>query len=807
MSDSVIRLYSPPKPTVLDPYAQIKWIFFQVGAEFDEPYSSTFRYACNKYVDYVIQTGAGYPELELNRRFYLNKFWESGALIRFNDWLLRQDLRSKTRYTIYKTVRRVMDVAYSLRVIDVIVYHAPMFKGVSETKERAAYAKREQEIINAALGKWISLAKSVLIGYSPTGEGITYRRRDFLQPINIDGCIYTMKSAAKVFGVEHGLVTQRIKMGWTARQAVGLDLSPRAKKIKWEINGEVFQNAEAVAKRFGLSASVISYRAKRGWSIEQIVGLAEKPKVIVLGFNKKKISIGGESFESIKCACQHFNLKYRTVNLRLANGWSLEEAFELEGRDLYGEKITVEGINYHSITAASEAYGMSRSLVSARLKKGLTPEQAMGIEPYQVAHNDDRALLWMFENIYGCDAQAMREDFYERRSRLTHTCSQQRLLKLFARWGVWPYIDDRLVLPLAVEMAMLTGLNVEALKVLEIDSLQLEHRLTRQAVINYSKRRSGSATRSEDRELHLPVLELEELYLDDSVVERIVRLWDLVIALTSRIRGRAPSELSRRLFIYEDVELSRKNAQPMIVPIEPAGKTSTWYARFCREEGLYEIFGEKFNFNMARCRPTLATNMVLAGADLFQVQVALGHESIQATATYLDEHELRPKFNKTVSEALESISRRSLDFQKDSTENLSSPIEGEDDAGTGFHETLSGCGCMNPYQPSEHVRALTKLAEGAICKYWNMCLLCDNAVVTENSLPKLIVYRSRVIAALEGGSPAIKARKELYEDVIKLVDGIVEPDVIFPASVIENAVCIGASMDDLLVDQLVYQGV
>lgn len=704
MRNEPVRLYTPPKPTLQDPYAQIKWMFFQLENEYDTTSSERVRSAKNKYLTFVSETNAYYVELDADRRFYLTEYWESDALIRFNKWLSAQDLKSKTRYSIYRTVRQVMDMAYALRVTDTVVYHAPMFKGVSETKQRSAYTEDEQEVINAAVARWIGLTNSVLNGYSATGRGIPHRKRQLpLPPIELDGRSFSLAEAAKHFGVRGGVVSQRIRSGWSPHQAVGLSPQPSSKSSPIE--------------------------------------------------------------------------------------------------------ISVEGITYRSISAAAKAYGLPAESVGVRLRLGLTPEQSLGIEPLRVVKSDERALLWRFENEFGCDSLAMYEYFHRQRKHNSTACTMKRLSTLFIRWGVWPYVDDRIIMPLAVELSMLTGLNVEALKELEVDSYQKEHTLTRQPVIFYHKRRAGSSTRSEDRELHLQLLEVEELYLDGPVVERVEKVIGLILALTSRIRCDAPAEIARRLFIFEDVERSRREEKRAIVAIEPDGKAGRWYDRFCRDEGLYRLYGDDFSFNLARCRPTLATNLVLAGATMFEVQVALGHESITTTVTYLDSQGLQPVFNRTVSGALQRISQRSkehLEAEQAAAQSKGACAKVTPDR---FHETLSGCGCADPYHPSENVRAVTRHVEGSVCRYWNMCLRCDTAIVTENSLPKLMVYRSRVKAALEEDSPAIQGRKELYEDTLKLVDGLLEVDVVFPIAVLQRAERMAATMDDLLVDQLIYQGI
>ncbi|MBV5327891.1 MAG: site-specific integrase, partial [Chlorobium sp.] len=584
--------------------------------------------------------------------------------------------------------------------------------------------------------------------------------------------------------------------GWTHGQAVGLELRPRVPDLNWSLNGTILQSHTQVANALGLSPWKISCRIKNGWTPEQIMGLAPDPKrdVSKNAGKANKITLDGGSFDSLKKACQYYQVKYGVAKQRLSNGWSLKEALELVDRETPRAKITVEGVKYPSMTAAARAYKLDHGAVALRLRMGYTPEQALGLVPMNVLQKDDRALLWAFENEYDCNAYEMLSDFHRRK--LSAVCPEKRLLKLFSRWGVWPYVDDRLVMPLVVELSMLTALNVEAIKLLEIDSYQPEHRLTGQPVIYYRKPRSGSSARSEDRELHLQTLELDELYLDEQVTERVHRLFQLILEITAKIRSQASPEISRRLIVFEDVERSRREGCRVIVPLEPKGKAGHWYRRFCSDEGLYRIFGPNFNFNVSRCRATLATNMVLAGAGLFQVQMALGHENIQTTALYLDEKRLRPAFNKTVSQALECISRRSKEFQRSNPNVVVSSERCKERDTSGFLETLSGCGCIDPYQPSDAIKKVTGFKEGSICKYWNMCLLCDCSVITEHSLPKLIVYRNRVAAALGLNSPSINARKELYTDVLELIDDVLKPDVIFPAVVVENAKYIAVSMDD-----------
>ncbi len=698
---NVIPINRPPEPTHRSPYAQVTWVFFQVERENEEPTAALYRYGRSKYLEYLAETLDGSQDLQRDPRFHLHKQWDTSALIRFIEWLQHQKLASKTRYSIFKIVRRVMDFAYAMRVIDTMVYPPPVFKGVRETDSRTAYSEEAQEFINAALARWVSLAVSVLQGYQPTGQGIPYRGGLTVTSINLDGREIPVAEAARVYGVPHGLITGRIKRGWGAREAVGLDSRD---------------------------------------------GARTQPGV--------------------------------------------------------PQALVVEGKSYRSLSAAARAFGVSERKVTAAVQAGCSPEQALGLVPTRVPQGDERALLWAFENDYACDPLAMLSDFHQRR--LSVVCTEKRMRTLFARWGVWPHIDDRLIMPLATELGVLTGLNVESLKVLETDCYQDEHGLTGEPVINYRKGRAASERRPEDQALQLAALEVEEVFITSDVAAKVKTLVNMILDLTARIRGEAPAEIARRLIIFVDVEASRSLGKRVVVGLDPRRKAAAWYGRFKREEGLLQSLGEKFRFNISRCRPTLVTNMVLGGATLLQVQTVVGHASIQTTVDYLDEHQLQPAFDREVSDAMQRIVRRSKGMQNVSPEPKGKESLSEE---PGFSETLSGCGCSDPYSPSANVRMATKHIAGTVCKFWNMCLFCDQAIVTESSLPKIIIYRQRVKSALDSNSPAILPREQLFKDVVTLIDGILADDVIFPQAMIEDAKCKAAGLDDILVDQLIYQGI
>lgn len=647
-------------------------MFDQLKAEQDsEGTAAQYVYARNKYSEFLLATSAYYEEMAVDKRFELQKYWEADALVRFNRWLSAQKLASKTKYSIYKCVRCVMDYAYALRLLDSPVYHAPMFKGVIETEERTAYRADQQEMVNAAIARWISLGISVVNGYQPTGKGVPYRKR--IHVASIRACA-------------------------GAREIV---------KTKGDANG------------------------------------ISKP-------------------------------------------------------------LMVDGVLYASIAQAAAAYKMNCTTVAMRLRKGLTAEQAVGVVPITVQRKDERALLWAFENEYACDPLRMLLDFKSRG--MGAVATETDLRKYFMRWGVWPYVDDRLIMPLAAEFAMLTGLNVESLRSLTLNSYEPSHPLTHQAAIRFTKNRAGSSMRPNELALHLSTIEHEEIYIDGPQVEKVHRLILLITALTAEIRPFAPENIKNKLIIFEDVEASRRAGRKVIVDYDPRGKAGQWYGRFKRESGFTGMFGEEASFNVAKCRPTLVTNLVLEGASMTRIQAVLTHANIASTMKYLSERQLRPQFNRTMSEAITEISRRSK-AAVPRTEGRSISAQSATVQPIKFYDTISGVGCSDPFNPSQNVRQASNYVPGSVCKFWNMCLLCDSSLVTENSLPKLIMYSWRVKEAIRLNTPAVQPKLILLKQVAELLDGILEPDSIFPQDVLSAALVKAASMDDIMADMLIYQGV
>jgi hypothetical protein len=92
------------------------------------------------------------------------------------------------------------------------------------------------------------------------------------------------------------------------------------------IEGKTFPSRQAAAEAYGVDPTVFNLRISRlGWTPEEAAECSDpRPQM------PHKITVGGETYPSIKQAAEACNLKYKTVYRRLRQlGWTLDQAFGL----------------------------------------------------------------------------------------------------------------------------------------------------------------------------------------------------------------------------------------------------------------------------------------------------------------------------------------------------------------------------------------------------------------------------------------------------------------------------------------------
>lgn len=187
-------------------------------------------------------------------------------------------------------------------------------------------------------------------------------------------------SACKHFGLNEKKVESRIRNGWSFAQAFDLEDRP-IELIK--CGGEEFQTYGEIAERFNIRQELLKSRIYSNWTIEEAVGLKERPP---RNFSTGPISVvvDGKKYKSRAEACRFYGIDDSLIRGRLKSGKTLDEAFGVvhtPKKKSEKKKISVGGTTYDSLSIASQTYGIKLGTVSYRLRRGWTAEQALGLDP------------------------------------------------------------------------------------------------------------------------------------------------------------------------------------------------------------------------------------------------------------------------------------------------------------------------------------------------------------------------------------------------------------------------------------------
>lgn len=176
------------------------------------------------------------------------------------------------------------------------------------------------------------------------------------------------------------------------------------------VAGVTYASHAAAAEHFGIDASVFNLRVARlKWTPEQAAELEPRPK-----FARRKVTVAGHSFRSLKAAAEHFAVPYQRTRERVVrNGWSLEQAFGLakppESVKFQGEAVAAFGETFPSLASCARRFGIKAESLRQRVRLDGEPlEQAItnlqrkpkaGAQPHPV-----RAFGRRFQSIADCAA-------------------------------------------------------------------------------------------------------------------------------------------------------------------------------------------------------------------------------------------------------------------------------------------------------------------------------------------------------------------------------------------------------------------
>lgn len=155
-----------------------------------------------------------------------------------------------------------------------------------------------------------SNSKNPSIGYNMNDGGSTGKTVS----VTIDDVTYSSNtSAAAAFGIRPDTLKNRLRYGWTMKQALGID---KSKIYPYEFEGHCFRNLNEACKHYGINSKTLHYRRSLGMTIEEAFAIVPSDKMIK---KRKPVSAFGKSYPSLRsCAIANGITNARLVS-RLKN--------------------------------------------------------------------------------------------------------------------------------------------------------------------------------------------------------------------------------------------------------------------------------------------------------------------------------------------------------------------------------------------------------------------------------------------------------------------------------------------------------
>ena len=143
------------------------------------------------------------------------------------------------------------------------------------------------------------------------------------------------------------------------------------------VAGVFFSSHAAAASHYGIDPKVFNVRLSSGWTPEQAAEIEPRVK-----FARRRVTLGGRAFPSLKAAAEHFGVDYKLAHDRhVGKNWSVEQALGLApppSRQVVGLSVEAFGERFPSINAAARRFGIKGPSLRLRIvEMGEKPERAI----------------------------------------------------------------------------------------------------------------------------------------------------------------------------------------------------------------------------------------------------------------------------------------------------------------------------------------------------------------------------------------------------------------------------------------------
>lgn len=350
--------------------------------------------------------------------------------------------------------------------------------------------------------------------------------------------------------------------------------------------------------------------------------------------------------------------------------------------------------------------------------------------------------------------------------------SSKGLIEVYKEWGVTPMVGVDILLPYLLRLAQVTGLNTDSLLSLDIDDYEPCHPATSRPCLRYWKERSDG-----HKEYHLDLFNAQLTWLTSTQAKSVKEIFQEVIQLTSSFRQHIEDDvLENRLFIYQSNSTKKHRRVSPIFGNEGGNAKALGdsLARFVDKYSLKNDKGEPLTLTISRFRPTFVSEMLNSGVSLREIQLMLGHSSIQTTIRYLDSLDFNSISREKLNDKLKEIHQSTLDGQ---TEELTQKVESKNDAElvVTFHTPLAEC--KNIFDPPDFVKNLPSYTSGTPCSQYNKCLSCDNVIITAKNLPEIFAMQRDYTLLTEHTRVMDTPYGYVIRENLELIKGIIDPEL------------------------------
>lgn len=240
-------------------------------------------------------------------------------------------------------------------------------------------------------------------------------------------CFKNMTQMCKYWGVTRELYKDRIRRGWTIKDALTIpkgEYSPTFIEST-DHTGRKFKTFSDMCKAYDISTNTVKDRLRRGWNLKIALTTPPARKIvpckdhlnieyrclsdmcaaynISLSLYYNRLSLGydlediltlplnhhfgrptdhlGQKFETYEDMCTYWGITVSLWRERIKNGWTLEETLTLplgEKHSYWKESVDHLGITYKNFAEMCRAYGFkNENIVKSRLSHGWTLEEAL----------------------------------------------------------------------------------------------------------------------------------------------------------------------------------------------------------------------------------------------------------------------------------------------------------------------------------------------------------------------------------------------------------------------------------------------